>query len=42
MVENTTYSGMQMENRTVKTVLGMGGRGTKENEGGGEFTHDIL
>jgi hypothetical protein len=28
--------------RPVETVLRMGGRGIKENDGGGEFNYDIL
>jgi hypothetical protein len=28
--------------RSVETILGMGGRGTKENDGEGEFNYDIL
>jgi hypothetical protein len=28
--------------RPVETILGMGGEGIKENEGGGEFNYDIL
>jgi hypothetical protein len=28
--------------RPVETVPGMGGRGIKENDGGGEFNYDIL
>jgi hypothetical protein len=28
--------------RQVETIPGMGGRGTKENDGGGEFDYDIF
>jgi hypothetical protein len=28
--------------RAVKSVLGMGGGGIKENDGGGEFIYDTL
>jgi hypothetical protein len=28
--------------RPVETILGMGGRRINENDGGGEFNHDIL
>jgi hypothetical protein len=28
--------------RPVETLPGMGGRGIKENDGGGEFNYDIL
>jgi hypothetical protein len=28
--------------RPVETILGMGGQGIKENDGGGEFNSDIL
>jgi hypothetical protein len=28
--------------RTVEIIPGMGGKGTKENDGGGEFNYDML
>jgi hypothetical protein len=28
--------------RPVETIPGMGGRGIKENDGGGEFNYDIF
>jgi hypothetical protein len=28
--------------RPVETILGMGGRGIRKNDGGGEFNYDIL
>jgi hypothetical protein len=28
--------------KSVETIPGMGGRGIKENDGGGEFNYDIL
>jgi hypothetical protein len=28
--------------KSVETIPGMGGRGRKENDGGGEFNYDIL
>jgi hypothetical protein len=39
------YSVLMYENgkmRPVDTIPGMGERGIKENDGGGEFNHDIL
>jgi hypothetical protein len=28
--------------RHYKTIAGMGGKGVKENDGGGEFNYDVL
>jgi hypothetical protein len=44
-VNMVEYSVLMYENgkmRPVDTTPGMGERGIKENDGGGEFNHDIL
>jgi hypothetical protein len=36
------YSELGYDSNTSETILGMGGRRIKGNDGGGEFNYDIL